>query len=153
MLALMSIWIFLFLLSIGIFSVLAVLLHKNLSEALKLGLYLAIFDFFFENLGGYFGLWTTKNSILFLGFVPIEVFFIATLAGATYYLLFPRNWDTATALSTSFLIAVVGAMLEAGLVSGGYLEYMNWWNSYWAVLAYFLTFLMMYKVNLLITKS
>ncbi|WP_445476100.1 hypothetical protein ACT9XH_05085 [Methanococcoides methylutens] len=153
MLALMSIWIFLLLLSIGIFSVLAVLLHKNISEALKLGLYLAIFDFFFENLGGHFDLWVTNYSVLFLGFVPIEVFFIATLAGATYYLLFPRNWDTATALSTSFLIAVVGAMLEAGLVSVGYLEYLNWWNSYWAVFAYFLTFLMMYKVNLLITKS
>jgi hypothetical protein len=47
----------------------------------------------------------------------------------------------------------VGAMIEAGLVSLDYLEYMNWWNSYWAVVAYFLIFLMMYKVNLLITKS
>ncbi|TFH44602.1 MAG: hypothetical protein E4G94_03375 [ANME-2 cluster archaeon] len=149
----MGVWIFLLMLAIGIFSVLAVLLHKNLFEALKLGLSLAVFDFFFENMGGYFNLWVTKNSVLFLGFVPIEVFFIATLAGATYYLLFPRTWDTATALSTSFLIAVVGAMIEAGLVSIDYLEYMNWWNSYWAVIAYFLIFLIMYKVNLLITKS
>ena len=149
----MNIWIFLLMLAIGIFAVLAVLLHKNLFEALKLGLALAIFDFFFENIGGYFNLWVTKNSVLFLGFVPIEVFFIATLAGATYYLLFPRTWDTATALSTSYLIAIVGAMIEAGLVSLDYLEYMNWWNSYWAVVAYFLVFLMMYKVNLLITKS
>ncbi len=149
----MNIWIFLLMLAIGIFAVLAVLLHKNLFEALKLGLALAIFDFFFENIGGYFNLWVTKNSVLFLGFVPIEVFFIATLAGATYYLLFPRTWDRATALSTSYLIAVVGAMIEAGLVSLDYLEYMNWWNSYWAVVAYFLIFLMMYKVNLLITKS
>ncbi len=149
----MNIWIFLLMLAIGIFAVLAVLLHKNLFEALKLGLALAIFDFFFENIGGYFNLWVTKNSVLFLGFVPIEVFFVATLAGATYYLLFPRTWDTATALSTSYLIAVVGAMIEAGLVSLDYLEYMNWWNSYWAVVAYFLIFLMMYKVNLLITKS
>lgn len=140
-------------LAIGIFSVFAVLLHKNLIEGLKLGLYLAIFDFFFQNMGGYFDLWVTKNSVLFLGFVPIEVFFITTLAGATYYILFPRTWDTATALSTSYLIAVVGAMIEAGLVSLDYLEYMNWWNSYWAVVAYFLVFLIMYKVNLLITKS
>ena len=78
---------------------------------------------------------------------------MASLARATYYLLFPRTWDTATALSTSYLIAVVGAMIEAGLVSLDYLEYMNWWNSYWAVVAYLLIFLMMYKVNLLITKS
>jgi len=149
----MSIWIFLLLLAIGIFAVLAVLKRKNLFEALKLGLFLAVFDFFFENLGGHFDLWVTKNSVLFMGFVPIEVFCIATLAGATYYLLFPRTWDPSTALSTSFLIAVVGAMLEAGLVAVDYLEYMTWWNSYWAVVAYFLTFLMMYRVNLLITKD
>ncbi len=149
----MSIWFFLLMLAIGIFGILAVLTHKNLFEALKLGLFLAIFDFFFENLGGYFDLWVTKNSALFLGFVPIEVFFIATLAGATYYLLFPRTWNTAIAISSSFLIAVVAAMIEAALVAVDYLEYMTWWNSYMAVIAYFLAFLMMYKVNLMITKD
>lgn len=150
---LISTWIFLLMLAIGIFSVLAVIVHKSLFEAFKLGMYLAIFDFFVQNTGGYFGLWVSKNSVLFLGFVPVEVFFIAIFAGATYYLLFPRTWNTRTALATSYLIAVVGAMTEAALVYFGYLEYMNWWNSYWAVVAYFLTFLLMYKVNLIITKS
>lgn len=140
-------------LAIGIFGVLAVLKHKNLLEALKLGLSLAIFDLFFQNAGGYYGLWFTKNSILFLGFVPIEVLFIAIFAGMTYHLLFPRTWNTAVALSTSYLIVVVGAMIEAGLVAVDYLEYTGWWNSYRAVVAYFLTYLMMYKVNLLITKD
>ncbi|MEA1944582.1 MAG: hypothetical protein U9N07_04505 [Euryarchaeota archaeon] len=149
----MSIWIFLLMLAVGIFGVIAVLMRKNISEALKLGLFLAVFDFFFQNAGGYYGVWFTKKSILFLGFVPIEVFFIATLAGMTYYILFPRRWNTGIALSTSYLIAVVGAMIEAGLVAVDYLEYGGWWNSYWAVVAYFLTFLMMYRVNLLITKD
>ncbi|MEM0475176.1 MAG: hypothetical protein QW343_00065 [Candidatus Norongarragalinales archaeon] len=154
----MTIWVFLMLLAVGIYTSLLALLkpkEKQYYGMLKLGVFLAVFDFFFESWGAAAGYWVSKGSLLPLNFfsvpgfegVPFEVFVIALCAGATYALLFPKKFDWRIALPTNFLIACIGAGIESLLISSGNLVYKGGWTSVHALLAYFAVFLLLNWVN------
>ncbi|MCX6767964.1 MAG: hypothetical protein NTY90_04540 [Candidatus Micrarchaeota archaeon] len=118
-----------------------------LRRGLVLGAILAVFDWVFENAGALFGYWHTAGSTLFLGAVPIEVFFIALSAGAAYNWIFPQKFSWLFAVCSSAVIAVIGAGIEASLAQEGLLVYTGGWTSAHAVVAYFAVFLGMYFVN------
>ncbi len=154
----MSMWLFLMFVAIGVYiSHLALLKPKEklYNGMLKLGLFLAIFDFFFESWGAWAGYWISQGSLFPLnvfhipGFegVPAEVFVIALCAGATYSLLFPKKFVWRLALPANFLIACVGAGIESLLISANLLVYSGGWTSAHAVVAYFATFLLLNWVN------
>jgi len=112
-----------------------------------MGLFLAVFDFVVETTGGLLGLWTTTGSVFALGFVPVEVFFIAFAAGVAYRIVFPREFLLAFGVASSLLIAVVGTGIESLLLDAGLLHYAGGWTSWHALAAYFATFFVMHIVN------
>lgn len=146
----MSMWVYLLFTAVGIASVMALLLkpkRQALNRAVKLGLFLLAFDFIFESAGLLLGYWHTSGSILQLMAVPLEVAFIAFLAGCAYAMLFPPKFDWKLGVASSLPIAVVGTGIEAILVGQGALVYTGGWTSYHTLVAYFAAFLLMHWVN------
>ena len=126
---------------------------KILRHGLMLGLILAVFDWVFENAGAIFGYWHTAGSNLFLGAVPIEVFFIALCAGAFYNWVAPKQFSWLLAVASSVVIGVMGSGIEASLAEQGLLVYTGGWTSAHALVAYFLVFLGMYFANRWVEKQ
>lgn len=152
----MNIWLFLMFTAIGIWGTVyfvvkertAKLKLKELtSRAVRLGLFLWLFDFAFENLGLVLGYWNTAGSIFQIGAVPVEVMVIAFCAGFTYALLFAREFDWQLGFFSSLWIAAAGTAIESILVDLGALNYTNGWTSLHAFVAYWLAFMIMHKIN------
>lgn len=146
----MTFWVYLLCAAIGVYAVLLAFLKpkpKQFAGMLKMGLFLALFDFAFENWGAWAGYWTSNGSLLPIAAVPAEVFLIAFCAGAVYSLVFPKKFDWNTGLASSLLIAVIGAGIEALLIGFGLLAYSGGWTSFHAIVAYFVTFVVMHKAN------
>ncbi len=146
----MTLWIFLLIAAISIWAIAYYLVRPNKEtkrRAVALGLFLLIFDYIFENIGYQLGLWEASGSIYRLLAPPIEVMVVAFLSGYTYSLIFPKKFDWNIGLSSSLLIAVVGTAFEAILVGQNLLTYTGGWTSYHALISYFVTFLMLHKVN------
>lgn len=146
----MNLWVFLLLLSMGVLWVLIDRFKptkEKLKQMLKMGLFLAVFDLVFETIGLQFGFWQATNSLLLLGpAVPIEVFLIATCAGAALNLIYPK-FSLENALPRAFLIGSIGTFIEAMLVSVGNLVYLDGWTAYHAFVAYFLVFFFLHYAN------
>jgi hypothetical protein len=131
---------------------------SHFKQDILLGLAFMGFDFIIETVGGFLGLWTSKDSLLFIGYVPIEVMIICFFGGIgwsiqlfslsreekyvgkkfIYFLLF---WTTGGALGEQILI-------EYGVMEYGCFMYIEGlgcfiWTIYWAWLAYLLTWLLM----------
>ena len=128
---------------------LTLLLHSKKSElgdAWKLGMFLAAFDWVFETGGALLGLWVSNNSIFPLWLVPAEVSFIAVLVGTAYRMVVPKKleWQKALLMTTS--ISIIGAMTERFLISLGTITYLNW-NSFFALIAYFIAFWIVNQVD------
>ncbi|MBI5226173.1 hypothetical protein HY994_02950 [Candidatus Micrarchaeota archaeon] len=146
-----TLWTYLFLLAAGILSTLVALLKPSmdsLKKAAALGLFLAVFDFVFENAGAAAGLWYSQGAPIYLMAVPIQVFFIALFAGSAFHLVLPARKDALYMLSTSLLIAVIGTGIEAMLLDASLLHYIGGWTSTNALLSYWATFLLMHIANL-----
>lgn len=146
-LVLMNLWIPLLLLAIAVFALVTTKCRDLLKPAMMLGLFLAVFDFAFETLGGVLGLWESSNSILALGFVPLEVFLIAFFAGATYYYVLANKADLKRMVFTSLMIATAGMVIEKELITMGHLAYSPAWNPIYAFIAYFAVFTILYFVK------
>lgn len=146
----MNLWVFLLLLSIGVVWALVSRFKpsaEKLKLMLKMGLFLAFFDLVFETIGLYAGYWHVQNSIFLLGpSVPLEVFLIATCAGAAMNLLFPR-FSLRFSVPVAFLIAGAGTWIEAMLVNAGNLVYSGGWTSFHAFAAYWIVFVFLQYVN------
>ncbi|MEM2175041.1 MAG: hypothetical protein QXI58_05415, partial [Candidatus Micrarchaeia archaeon] len=93
----MNVWLFLLLTAIGIWGSIYSIARKKLKKndikeinlrGIKVGIFLLIFDFIFENSGLLLGFWHTTGSYFQIFAVPIEVMGIAFLAGFTYAILF-----------------------------------------------------------------
>lgn len=152
----MTFWVYLLCAAIGVYAVLLALLKpkkEQFAGMLKMGLFLALLDFAFENWGAWAGYWTSTGSLLPIAAVPTEVFLIAFCAGAVYSLLFPKKFDWNVALPSSFLIAVIGAGVEALLIGFELLAYSGGWTSFHALIAYFITFLIMHKANSVLARN
>lgn len=126
---------------------------KGLKKYILLGLFLMIFDFTIETLGGYYGVWTSQNSLLLVGYVPIEVMVICILGGTgwviqldtkvksrnhlIYFVLF---WTSGGAIGEQMLLGL-------NLMTYGQFFAFGKWTLYWALLAYFLTWVFMVVVS------
>jgi hypothetical protein len=146
----MNVWIYLLLLAIGIVMTLKAMRKpdaKMRTRMLRLGLFLALFDFVVETAGALAGLWVSSSSTMMLGFVPIEVLGIAICAGSAYAMLFPKKCDCALTITGSFLIAAVGVCIEGMLMGFNVLNYLGPWTAFHALLAYWATFWMLNWVN------
>jgi len=146
----MSLWIFLLITAIALWAVIFYFKRPDKTtrkRAVKLGLFLLVFDFVFENIGYVLGLWEATGSIYRVIAPPIEVVGIALLAGYTYSVLFPKKFDWNLGLASSLLIAVTGVAFESILIGEKLLAYTGWWDSYFALVSYFVTFLIMHKIN------
>ena len=155
----MSIWLFLLFTAIGIWGTVYILARDNtpktkmkniIPRAIRLGIFLLVFDFIFENIGSILGYWSTSGSLLQLGAVPIEVMGIAFCAGFTYTILFQKKFDWQLGFFSSIWIAAAGTAIEAILVSSNVLVYTNGWTSLHAFIAYWFAFMIMHKVNSLL---
>lgn len=141
-------WIPLVLLAVVTYSLALVVLGKKVSSnSLKLGLFLSVFDWIFENVGKLLGLWETYKSVLFLGYVPVEVSFIALLAGSLYHILVPKKIPVNKRIIVTLCIALMGTIIEWYLTQLGILRYMGVWNSALAFVSYTVAFYLVYLVN------
>ena len=153
----MSFWAYLLLLSIGILWMLIRLFQPSkakLGNMLKMGLFLAAFDWVFETTGLVFGYWQSHGSILLLGpAVPAEVFLICTCAGAALNLLAPmlsRKFEWETAVPLALLVASAGSGIEFLLTKTlpyASLTYTGGWDSWAAYVSYFLVFILFMYVS------
>jgi|GEM_PF-1751938 len=146
-----TLWTYLLVVAVGITGTLAALLRpdrRTLKHAALLGLFLALFDFVFENAGAQAGLWYSQGGWAYLMAVPVQVIVIALLAGATFHLVMPARKDMLYITASSLLIAAVGTGIEAMLLDHGLLTYSGGWTSTHAVMAYWATFMLLHLVNL-----
>lgn len=142
----LSAWILILLFSLAVAVLMSLNYRQHLVSGLKLGLFLAIFDWVVENLGEIFGLWYSKGSVFWLRAVPLEVFLTCICVGTVYYMLFTKWEDLGIGVLSSLCIAVIGMVVERELIRLDNLVYWNW-NSIAALIAYFITFLILYKVK------
>ncbi len=153
MLVELNLWIYLLLAAVGILGALLALFRPTenaLKKALVLGLFLAVSDFLFENVGAMRDLWFSSGSAWFIFglYVPVEVFLIALMAGMAFYLVFPPHKAALYILSTSLLIALAGVGIEGLLLDHTLLTYAEGWTSYHALASYFVMFVLMHFANL-----
>ena len=66
--------------------------RKRLLGSMKIGAFLLVFDFAFENSGWVLGLWQTKSALA-VGVVPVEVMGIAFFGGTAWATYVPRRFD------------------------------------------------------------
>lgn len=118
----------------------------RVSEALKVGVFLLLFDFIFENSGWVLGLWYTKSQVA-VGVVPLQVMGIALFGGAAWALYLPEKFNFWHSLVDSLVFATFGALGERLLIGQVLFVYQQWWTSYDAFVAYFLTWLILHYVR------
>ncbi len=120
---------------------------RDKGRVLKLGLFLALFDFFFENAGALASFWVSRNSVLFIGASPVEIFVVALFAGGAYALIFLPKFEWRAAGLVALPIAVAGTAIEALMIWQGSLEYSLGWTFLLALPAYWLAFILVGWVN------
>ncbi|MDE1761854.1 MAG: hypothetical protein KGH59_01315 [Candidatus Micrarchaeota archaeon] len=118
----------------------------RLGNALKIGLFLMVFDFIFENSGWVLGLWQTHSSFA-IGVVPIEVMGIAFFGGAAWALYLPRKFRLWHSLADCTVFALFGSLGEWMLIRQGLFVYKLWWTSELAFVAYFGTWVILHFVR------
>lgn len=146
-----TLWTYLLIVAVGIFGCIVSAMRpskEHVKKAALLGLFLALFDFVFENAGASAGLWYSQGAPFYLLAVPIQVFLIAFLAGAAFHLVLPARKDALYMTSTALLIAAIGAGIESILLDHGLLSYVGGWTSTHAVLSYWAVFMLLHLVNL-----
>ncbi len=118
----------------------------RLADAMKVGAFLLIFDFIFENSGWLAGLWYTKSQVA-VGVVPVQVMGIAFFGGAAWALYLPRKFNLWHSVADCLVFAAFGAIGEHLLIGQVLFVYQQWWTSYDAFAAYFLTWVILHYVR------
>lgn len=118
----------------------------RITNGMKVGAFLLVFDFIFENSGWLAGLWYTKSEF-HVGVVPIQVMGIAFFGGTAWALYLPRRFNPWHSLVDCLVFATFGALGERLLIGQVLFVYEQWWTSYDAFLAYFLTFVILHFVK------
>jgi len=119
---------------------------KSLKKALVLGLFLMLFDFAVENIGGILGYWQTHGSLVPLWFVPVEIVALTTIGGAAWALYLPRKSDWKYTLFDSWFFGVFGALGETLMIKNGLMTYMGGWTPVHAFFGYFVTWVILHTV-------
>lgn len=115
-------------------------------EGMKIGAFLLVFDFVFENSGWLAGLWYTKSQVA-VGVVPLQVMGIAFFGGTAWALYLPRRFSLSHSIADSLVFAFFGALGEWLLIGQVLFVYQQWWTSYDAFVAYFLTWVILHFVR------
>ncbi len=118
----------------------------RIRSALEVGAFLLIFDFIFENSGWLAGLWYTTSEF-HVGVVPLQVMGIALFGGAAWALYLPRKFNLWHSLLDCLIFAAFGALGERLLIGQVLFVYQQWWTSYDAFVAYFLTWVILHYVR------
>lgn len=118
----------------------------RLTSAMEVGAFLLIFDFVFENSGWLAGLWYTKSEF-HVGVVPLQVMGIAFFGGAAWALYLPRKFNRWHSVVDCLVFATFGALGERLLIGQVLFVYQQWWTSYDAFVAYFLTWVILHYVR------
>jgi hypothetical protein len=118
----------------------------RLSSAMKVGAFLLIFDFIFENSGWVLGLWYTTSQF-HVGVVPLQVMGIAFFGGAAWALYLPRRFNLWHSAVDCLVFATFGALGERLLIGQVLFVYQWWWTTYDAFAAYFLTWVILHYVR------
>jgi len=115
----------------------------RITSAVEVGAFLLIFDFIFENSGWLAGLWYTKSEF-HVGVVPLQVMGIAFFGGAAWALYLPRKFNVWHSVVDCLVFATFGALGERLLIGQVLFVYQQWWTSYDAFVAYFLTWVILH---------
>ena len=118
----------------------------RLASGMKVGAFLLVFDFIFENSGWLAGLWHTKSQVA-VGVVPLQVMGIAFFGGTAWALYLPRRFNLWHSLVDCLVFAFFGALGEHLLIGQVLFVYEGWWTSYDAFAAYFLTWVVLHYVR------
>jgi hypothetical protein len=118
----------------------------RISSAMKVGAFLLVFDFIFENSGWLAGLWFTTSQF-HVGVVPLQVMGIAFFGGAAWALYLPRRFNLWHSVVDCLVFATFGAVGEYLLIGQVLFVYQQWWTSYDAFAAYFLTWVILHYVR------
>jgi hypothetical protein len=118
----------------------------RMTSAMEVGAFLLIFDFIFENSGWLAGLWYTKSEF-HVGVVPLQVMGIAFFGGAAWALYLPRKFNLWHSAVDCVVFATFGALGEHLLIGQVLFVYQQWWTSYDAFAAYFLTWVILHYVR------
>jgi hypothetical protein len=123
--------------------------------ALATGIFLFVFDFVVENLGAIYGFWISKNSYLFILAVPIEVILTYIFGGAAWAMMTRfLKWNKKIIIISLILWSIGGTIGEYYLNSVNFMEYGNAWQSIpHALIAYLITFLILYKFVAIVKKK
>jgi len=118
----------------------------RMASAMEVGAFLLIFDFIFENSGWLAGLWYTTSEF-HVGVVPLQVMGIAFFGGAAWALYLPRKFNLWHSITDCLVFATFGALGERLLIGQVLFVYQQWWTSYDAFVAYFLTWVILHFVR------
>ncbi|MFH0737069.1 MAG: hypothetical protein V1827_00760 [Candidatus Micrarchaeota archaeon] len=145
-------WVLLLASAVGWFVIESRSAGKRFENALRIGAFLLVFDFIFENAGWLMGLWQTSSAIA-VGVVPIEVMGITLFGGAAWALYLPKKFDPMHSLADSLIFASFGALGEWLLIRQGLFLYNGWWTSALAFVSYLLTWGILHFVRYRIFKD
>jgi len=120
--------------------------RRRISSAMEVGAFLLIFDFILENSGWLAGLWFTESQFA-VGVVPLQVMGIAFFGGTAWALYLPRRFNLWHSLCDCVVFAAFGALGERLLIGQVLFVYQQWWTSYDAFAAYFLTWVILHYVR------
>ena len=118
----------------------------RISSGMKVGAFLLVFDFIFENSGWLAGLWYTKSQF-HVGVVPLQVMGMAFFGGTAWALYLPRKFNLWHSLVDCLVFATFGAVGERLLIGQVLFVYQQWWTSFDAFGAYFLTWVILHYVR------
>jgi len=121
--------------------------RKKVKKALKIALFLMVFDFVVENTGAYLGLWKVTGSVLQIGVVPIEVMLIAFFGGWAWALYLPKKYNKIHTFLDIVIFSVFGAVGEFLFVRHGFLVYLDGWTSTHAFIGYAATWVILHLLN------
>ena len=111
-------------------------------EAFIMGISIMAFDWVFENIGARLNFWHSKNSILFVKAVPIEVMVGAISGGFGWAMLMPHTFSFPYVLLVSLIVGVGGTLGEDVLLSKGKMKYARGWHWPHAFISYFTVFML-----------
>ena len=117
-----------------------------LKQAIFLGIFLMAFDFIVENAGGFLGFWSVDVSLFYVGYVPVEVMLLILVGGTAWAMAQPKKIYTVNVAADVLLFTLFGALGEFVLIRNGMMKYSNGWISLYALLGYFVTWLMLHFV-------
>jgi hypothetical protein len=124
----------------------------SLYNAIKIGAFLLIFDFIFENTGWIFGLWQTFSTV-YVGVVPIQVMGIAFFGGIAWALYLPKRFSFWHSFPDALVFGLFGALGEWLLIQQGLFVYKLWWTSIFAFFSYFLTWCLLHFIRYNVFKD